>query len=89
MDASRVTERVIDYKKIMGHNDCLEFILIYNGRKINKKQTYLTAKEIFQIPVIKALWYKPGMTYKSTVVPSTARTPFCHLGQVLAFALYL
>lgn len=55
MDASRVTERVIDYEKIMGHNDCLEFILIYNGRKINKKQTYLTAKEIFQIPVIKAL----------------------------------
>jgi hypothetical protein len=37
VDASGVTERIIDYEKVVGHNDCLEFILIFNGKKINKK----------------------------------------------------
>jgi hypothetical protein len=39
MDASRVTKRIINYEKIVGHNDCLEFILIFNHEIKKKKHT--------------------------------------------------
>jgi hypothetical protein len=30
VDASRVTKSIVDYKKIMGHNDSLQFNLVTN-----------------------------------------------------------
>jgi hypothetical protein len=29
MDASRVTKSIIDYEKVVRHNNCLEFMLIF------------------------------------------------------------
>lgn len=39
MNTSGVTERVVDNQKVVGHNHCLEFILIFD---LKKKKNILT-----------------------------------------------